>query len=110
MSKPEMEIEAPCVYLEGVYTPAEVVKSNVKRAEEAAVAAEKSAEMAEEAATHVNVFIPDVDAEGNLSWTNEKGLENPQPVNIKGPRGEKGDTGPEGPQGPKGDTGTRPQR
>ena len=45
-------------------------------------------------------FTPSVSADGTLSWTNNKGLTNPEPVNIKGPRG---DTGPQGPQGPKGD-------
>ena len=35
-------------------------------------------------------FTPSVDAEGNLSWTNDKGLANPPTVNIKG---EKGDSG-----------------
>ena len=35
-------------------------------------------------------FTPSVDAEGNLSWTNDKGLVNPPTVNIKG---EKGDAG-----------------
>lgn len=38
-------------------------------------------------------FIPNVDAEGNLSWTNDKELENPPAINIKGPQGPKGDTG-----------------
>ena len=47
-------------------------------------------------------FTPSVSADGTLSWTNNKGLPNPEPVNIKGPQGE---TGPQGPQGPKGDTG-----
>lgn len=41
-------------------------------------------------------FIPHVDSAGNLSWTNEAGLDNPQSVNIKGP---KGDTGPAGADG-----------
>ena len=47
-------------------------------------------------------FTPSVSADGTLSWTNDKGLTNPEPVNIKGP---KGDTGPQGPQGLKGDKG-----
>lgn len=33
-------------------------------------------------------FIPTVDAEGNLSWTNNGGLPNPDTVNIKGPTGD----------------------
>lgn len=35
-------------------------------------------------------FTPAVSAEGVISWTNDKGLENPAPVNIKGPQGEDG--------------------
>lgn len=55
-------------------------------------------------------FIPAVSADGILSWSNDKGLENPNSVNIKGPKGEKGDTGAVGPQGEKGETGaTGPQ-
>ena len=67
-------------------------------------------------------FIPTVSTEGVISWTNDKGLANPQPVNITGPqgpqgdqgdkgdKGDTGDTGATGPQGPKGDTGaTGPQ-
>lgn len=47
-------------------------------------------------------FAPSVDAGGNLSWTNDKGLGNPATVNIKGPKGE---TGERGPAGEKGETG-----
>ena len=39
------------------------------------------------------VYLPEVDEEGNLSWTNDGNLENPETVNIKG---EKGDTGERG--------------
>lgn len=35
-------------------------------------------------------FTPNVSDEGILSWTNDKGLPNPDPVNIKGPPGEGG--------------------
>ena len=35
-------------------------------------------------------FTPSVDADGNLSWTNDKGLENPEPMNITGPQGPQG--------------------
>lgn len=41
-------------------------------------------------------FIPSVDESGNLSWTNNRGLANPDPVNIKGPKGDKGDKGDRG--------------
>lgn len=30
-------------------------------------------------------FIPTVSPDGVISWENDKGLENPPPVNIKGP-------------------------
>ena len=60
-------------------------------------------------------FIPAIGADGTLSWSNDGTLDNPSPVNIKGPKGDKGDTGPQGekgdtgeqgPQGIKGDTGS----
>lgn len=55
-------------------------------------------------------FTPKVDSNGNLSWTNNKGLSNPTTVNIKGPQGPKGEQGIQGIQGPKGDSGlTGPQ-
>ena len=50
-------------------------------------------------------FTPAIDSDGNLSWTNDKGLDNPETVNIKGP---KGDTGQNGAAGAKGDTGATP--
>lgn len=65
------------------------------------------------------VFTPSVDDSGNLSWSNNGNLSNPETKNIRGPQGiqgiqgiqgPKGDTGETGPQGPKGDTGdTGPQ-
>lgn len=39
-------------------------------------------------------FTPAIDSDGNLSWTNDKGLANPETVNIKGPKGDTGATGP----------------
>ena len=44
-------------------------------------------------------FTPSVNALGVISWTNDGGRENPEPVNIKGPQG------PQGPRGPQGDPG-----
>lgn len=35
-------------------------------------------------------FTPSVSESGEISWTNDKGLPNPEPVNIKGPPGEGG--------------------
>lgn len=53
-------------------------------------------------------FVPSVDTEGNLSWSNTGNLQNPQTVNIKGPQGAQGIQGEQGeigPQGEKGNTG-----
>lgn len=52
-------------------------------------------------------FTPSVDSDGNLSWSNNKGLANPDMVNIKGPKGDKGDTGDTGPTGTTGATGAK---
>lgn len=41
-------------------------------------------------------FIPDVSEEGVISWTNDKGLPNPDPVNIKGADGKNGEQGTTG--------------
>ena len=38
-------------------------------------------------------FTPHVDGNGNLSWTNDGGLENPATQNIRGAAGAKGETG-----------------
>lgn len=50
-------------------------------------------------------FTPFVSENGELTWKNDKGLENPESVNIRGPKGEKGETGPAGPEGNKGQDG-----
>lgn len=62
-------------------------------------AAKGYADKAKEYSENVNVFIPSVDADGVMTWTNKAGLANPAPVSVKGERGEKGE------QGEKGDTG-----
>ena len=49
-------------------------------------------------------FTPHLSADGILSWTNDGGLTNPEPVNIKGA---KGDTGATGAKGDKGNTGAK---
>lgn len=36
-------------------------------------------------------FVPTIDEEFNLSWSNNQGLENPPTVNIKGLKGDPGD-------------------
>lgn len=50
-------------------------------------------------------FIPSVDTEGNLSWSNTGNLQNPQTVNIRGPQGAQGIQGIQGEQGVPGNTG-----
>lgn len=50
-------------------------------------------------------FTPSVSSEGVISWTNDGGLDNPESVNIMGPKGDTGATGPAGAKGDKGDTG-----
>ena len=47
-------------------------------------------------------FFPSVDAAGNLSWTNDGGLANPDPVNIAGPQGPAGKDGSDGAAGAAG--------
>lgn len=44
-------------------------------------------------------FIPSVSEDGIISWTNDKGLANPKPVNIKGDEGDKGERGADGKSG-----------
>ena len=91
----------------------------VESAQNAAIsekAAKGYADKAKEYSESVNVFIPSVDADGVMTWTNKAGLANPAPVNVKGERGEKGEQGakgdtgergPQGLQGPKGDKGDK---
>lgn len=51
------------------------------------------------------VFTPSVSPEGELSWTNNGSLENPDPVNIKGPQGDPGTDGAPGTPGATGAAG-----
>lgn len=46
-----------------------------------------------------STFTPSVSAEGIISFTNDGGLENPIPVNIKGPAGQNGANGQNGTNG-----------
>lgn len=48
------------------------------------------------------IYTPNVSTEGVISWTNNGGLENPTPVNIKGAKGDKGEQGIQGIQGERG--------
>lgn len=49
-------------------------------------------------------FTPHLDLDGNLSWTNNKNLDNPTEINIMGPQGPQGPQGETGIQGPPGST------
>ena len=53
------------------------------------------------------IYTPSVSAEGILSWTNDRGYPNPDPVSVVGPRGAKGDKGDKGDKGEKGDKGDK---
>lgn len=55
-------------------------------------------------------FIPSVSSDGVISWTNDKDLPNPEPVNIKGVKGDKGDKGDRGLQGVQGIQGIQGER
>lgn len=52
-------------------------------------------------------FVPSIDEEGNLSWSNDKNLENPETINIKGEQGEKGEKGDKGDKGEQGERGEK---
>lgn len=53
-------------------------------------------------------FIPSVSEDGVLSWTNDRELENPAPVNIKGADGKDGKDGLDGADGKDGQDGYTP--
>lgn len=53
-------------------------------------------------------FIPSVSDDGVISWTNDKDLPNPEPVNIKGVKGDKGADGTNGKDGKDGADGYTP--
>ena len=55
-------------------------------------------------------FYPEIDADGNLSWWNNGDLDNPTPVNIRGPQGHVGDRGPQGERGLQGERGAQGEK
>lgn len=60
---------------------------------------EKTTELEEKIASgeyNGATFTPNVDNNGNISWSNDKGLDNPETKNIRGPQGERGPVGPAG--------------
>ncbi len=55
-------------------------------------------------------YTPSVSVAGEISWTNDGGKDNPEPVNIKGPKGDTGAAGKDGvngSDGAKGDKGDK---
>ena len=52
-------------------------------------------------------FTPSVSVDGVISWTNDNMLTNPDPINIKGPKGDTGATGPAGATGEQGIPGAK---
>lgn len=50
-------------------------------------------------------WLPEVSAEGVISWSRSTTTTAPAPQNIKGPQGEQGEVGPTGPQGEQGERG-----
>ena len=52
-------------------------------------------------------FTPSVSEDGIISWTNDNMLTNPEPINVKGPKGDIGLTGLQGEQGIKGEPGVK---
>ena len=50
-------------------------------------------------------FIPTVSSDGMLSWSNDKGLDNPTPINVKGADGADGTNGKDGTNGTDGKDG-----
>lgn len=54
-----------------------------------------------------DTWKPNVDEEGNLTWSKDTSDEPPLNVNIKGPKGDQGQQGIKGDTGSKGDTGDK---
>lgn len=94
--------------VESTYAQAQAQAQSASASAEAAAKSEDSAKAymntTKDLSENVNVFIPSVDADGVMTWTNKAGLANPAPVNVKGAKGDKGE------QGVKGDVGARGER
>lgn len=95
--------------VQGVYAQTQTQAQNAIASAATAAKSESSTkaymDTTKDLSENVNVFVPSVDADGTLTWTNKAGLANPTAVNIKGAKGEKGDPGAQGIQGVKGDKG-----
>lgn len=83
--------------VQGVYAQTQTQAQSAIASAAAAAKSESSTkaymDTTKDLSENVNVFIPSVDADGTLTWTNKAGLANPTAVNVKGAKGEKGDPG-----------------
>lgn len=69
---------------------------------------EKSRSVSREIAEPIGIFTPSVSEDGVISWTNDSGLKNPEPVNLKGDKGDTGEKGDPGETGAAGNDGVSP--
>lgn len=96
--------------VQGVYAQTQTQAQNAIASAAAAAKSESSTkaymDTTKDLSENVNVFIPSVDADGTLTWTNKAGLANPTAVNIKGAKGDKGEQGIQGATGPQGEKGS----
>ncbi len=101
----EMESDVRLPILDDLINNVETLKNDCN---ESTTKANNAAENAKEATENANkkaeeienklknkelngaTFVPNIDVEGNLSWNNDKSLENPETVNIRGPQGPQG--------------------
>ena len=58
----------------------------------------------------MTIYTPHVSENGTLSWTNDNNKENPEPVNLIGPKGDQGIQGEKGEKGEKGDQGIQGEK
>lgn len=96
------EAEAARVAAETARDEAETARSSAESSRDSAETARAAAETEREAVIDEfegkvadgffdgATFTPSVSTSGLLSWTNDKGLANPETVNIKGPKGNDG--------------------
>lgn len=85
--------------LSKVVNDAEEAAENANQAADNANAAAEKANQAADNVKDGTTYIPNVSADGIISWINGQGLPNPDPVNIKGAQGEPGTPGDPGADG-----------
>ena len=96
-------VKAEAARAEATEEAIERAKAAAKKAEDAASGSGGSGVAGKNGTT----FTPDVSEDGVLSWTNDGGLDNPEPVNIKGPQGDTGAKGDRGERGLQGEQGVQ---